>query len=410
MNPSLSRQEVADIYLAAQERKLTHLAKAIINQDGFLDDAKMQEHCDYSGYTILATAYQIILEIPETVVRAVIRGDLPELAQHADVRALQSPNYVAVPCMLATSSGCIHPSIYTIYLVHKATNKPPTIADLQLIIARIQATSSNNSSLTLAQQLSDRIRGCSPQTTLEGGLVDVGFSKDGAERITQHYTNTNSNKVMQEFKEAAEAIFGRFKYGLRGYIVCRIRKLNHCALSEILISRLAQSYISRGGGFNGFIAGANLRGGQLLTATAWEEIGAVPPTPFYKQNLAADKKETQRLRDLVARQKEVVQERLLQDIAIEALPQAEREKLRAKEEELRERLLGERDGSESQVDQSQQESAADQEIEEPADDQPTGYTSDIDDSSEPIHSRPVHGNHNNDDDDDEIDSSIVYRY
>ncbi|KFY50601.1 hypothetical protein V495_00155 [Pseudogymnoascus sp. VKM F-4514 (FW-929)] len=356
MNPSLSREEVADIFLAAQEKRLTHLAKAIINQDSFLDDDSMQERCDYSGYTVLATAYQILLEMPETVVRAVIRGDLPELAQHAD------------------------------------------------------ATSSNSASLALAQLLSDRIRGCGPQTTLEGSLVDMGFSKDGAERIIQHYTNINSNKVMQEYKDAAETIFGQFKYGLRGFIVCRIRKLNHCALSEILISRLAQSYTSRGGGFNGAIAGLSIRGGQLLSPTAWEEIGAVEPTKFYKQNLAVDREKTQSLRDLVARQRAVVQERLVQDIAIEMLPQAGREKLRAKEAELRDRLLAEKSGSESQVDQSQQESAADQEIEEPADDQPTGYTSDIDDSSEPIHSRPVHGNHNDDDDDDEIDSSIVYRY
>ncbi|OBT39411.1 hypothetical protein VE00_10346 [Pseudogymnoascus sp. WSF 3629] len=35
---ALSRQEVAATFLQAAEMKLTHLAKALINQDGFLDD------------------------------------------------------------------------------------------------------------------------------------------------------------------------------------------------------------------------------------------------------------------------------------------------------------------------------------------------------------------------------------
>jgi hypothetical protein len=35
---ALSRQEVAAAFLQAAEMKLTHLAKALINQDGFLDD------------------------------------------------------------------------------------------------------------------------------------------------------------------------------------------------------------------------------------------------------------------------------------------------------------------------------------------------------------------------------------
>jgi hypothetical protein len=36
-----------------------------------------------------ATGYQILLEIPATVVQAVISGNHPDIAQHPDVRALQ---------------------------------------------------------------------------------------------------------------------------------------------------------------------------------------------------------------------------------------------------------------------------------------------------------------------------------
>lgn len=43
----------------------------------------MQEQCDLAGYTILNTAYQILLEIPSSVVRAIIRGDLPEISHEA---------------------------------------------------------------------------------------------------------------------------------------------------------------------------------------------------------------------------------------------------------------------------------------------------------------------------------------
>lgn len=35
---ALSCQEVAEIYIDAESRKFTHLTRAIINQDGFLDD------------------------------------------------------------------------------------------------------------------------------------------------------------------------------------------------------------------------------------------------------------------------------------------------------------------------------------------------------------------------------------
>lgn len=203
---ALSRQGIATTFLQAEERKLTYLAKALINQDGFLDDAWMQSQCDQLGYRILAAAYDILLKMPAAVVQAIIRGDLPEVAQHPDVRALQNPRYVAAPTTILTNVATIHPSIYAIYLIDKTTNKPPTIADLQKIAAVAGLTSTNPATRNLIRELRDRIRGCNPQDTLVGGLVDVGFSADGTKRILQHYNGFNTNEVMKEFRTAVESM------------------------------------------------------------------------------------------------------------------------------------------------------------------------------------------------------------
>lgn len=51
---------------------------------------------------------------------------------------------------------------------------------------------------------------------------------------------------------------GQARYGLY--------KFNYCSLAEVIISRLVQSYISRGGGFNGAVAGASITGARNLSA------------------------------------------------------------------------------------------------------------------------------------------------
>ncbi|KFY90414.1 hypothetical protein V500_05184 [Pseudogymnoascus sp. VKM F-4518 (FW-2643)] len=387
---ALSRQEVADIFLDAESRKLTHLARAAINQDGFLDDKWMQEQCDLAGYTILNTAYQILLEIPTSVLRAIIRGDLPEISHEADVRALQSPKYVAAPSNLF-AKACIFPSIYTIYFVNKTTNEPPTIADILQLIAYLVGNSNNPAVLNLARDLKERIRGCSPQDTLAGGLVDVGFSGDGALRLTQHYANVSSNDVMQQFKSASVMLFGQSKYVIRGFIVCRLQKFNYCSLAEVILSRLAQSYTSRGGGFNGVAAGASITGARNLSPSAWEQIGAVEATEIYKKNLAADQERLQELRDIAERQKNLAIERALQDTLVGLLPQEEQDKIRAAGAALREALYTEH---EERHRDSEEEDAADEDVvddeAESVDEEAAGeYSSDIEFSSSPTRGNPA---------------------
>ncbi|KFY17655.1 hypothetical protein V492_00506 [Pseudogymnoascus sp. VKM F-4246] len=423
----LSREDVADIFREAEARKLNYLAKAILNQDGYLDDNWLQGQCTYAGYSIVNTTYQILLEIPEAVKLGLIRGDLPEIEQHTDVRALQRPSYVAAVPLAPLP---IHPSIYAIYIVDKTTKKPPTVADLDKIITRVRVLSNNPAVLALATNLAARIQGYSPQTTLAGGLVDVGFSKDSAARLIQHHQGINTNDVMAKFKTAADDVCGRGKYVLYGYIVCRLRKFSFCALGEVIISRLAQSYTSRGGGFNGAIAGANMHGAWTLNPIEWEQIEAAPPTPYYTANLAADRERIQALRDLNGRVERVVMQRSIQNILIEMLPRETRERIRASEQAIRDRF------AEAQADtQSQQDNAEDATAQSPQADSPVAstasspaaapanspaqpvanYSSDIDTSSSPVRGRPnprSRGNHDDDDDEDPIedDSNPNYRY
>lgn len=109
---------------------------------------------------------------------------------------------------------------------------------------------------------------------------------------------------MQLYRQAATHIFGQ-KYCLRGFIICKLRKLGYCALAEVIFSRLTQSYISRGGGFNGVTAGFSIPSAQNLSSVAWEEIAAVGPSDIYTRNLAEDmdkmKAESTANRDVVER-------------------------------------------------------------------------------------------------------------
>lgn len=172
-----AREQIAKTYLEAQGNKLADLAKAVINQNGFIDDGWLQAQCNFSGYSILTTAYQILLETPTSVLQALIRGDLPKMAGHADLRRLQRDEYTAVPHSPTTR----HPIIYAIYFVNKSTNEPPTVSDLYQIIPRVRQVASaavppNSAALRLTTALETRIMGCSPQSLLAGGLVDVGYA------------------------------------------------------------------------------------------------------------------------------------------------------------------------------------------------------------------------------------------
>lgn len=41
---------------------------------------------------------------------------------------------------------------------------------------------------------------------------------------------------------------------MEGFIICKLHQFDHCALAKVLFSRISQSYVSNGGGFNGICA------------------------------------------------------------------------------------------------------------------------------------------------------------
>lgn len=393
---SSTREQIAKTYLEAQGNKLADLAKAVINQNGFLDDSWLQAQCNFSGYSIFTTTYQILLETPTSVIQALIRGGLPKMAGHADLRRLQRDEYTAVPHSPTTR----HPVIYSIYLVDKSTNEPPTVGDLYQIIPRVRQVASaavtpNPAALKLATALEMRIMGCSPQSLLARGLVDVGYAGNGTQRLQQHYNGVSSNEVMQLFRQASTHIFGQ-RYCLRGFIICKLRKLGYCALAEVIFSRLTQSDVSRGGGFNGITTGFSIPSAQNLSSMAWEEIAAVKPSDIYTRNLAEDmdkmKAESTAHRDVVERWKNLTETRALQDCVDEMLPKEAREKIRTLGKALQQQ------GGEGES--LARDSAADN-------------LSQIDSSETPVPRRPFAGSfESQDNDDDSVEDSdpIVYRY
>ncbi|KFY28516.1 hypothetical protein V491_00427 [Pseudogymnoascus sp. VKM F-3775] len=313
---ALSRESIAAIFSDAHEERVTSLAKAVINQDGFLDDDWVRDQCEHSSFTVLSSTYLIFSEVPQSVIQALIRGDLPEVAilPAAEIHQLQKSSYVSVP----PNGNITMPSIYAIYL-----NK-----------------FDNDSTLELAENLKERIRNYNPQIPLPGGLVDIGFSADSATRILQHVGNFNSNLVMQQFRAAANHIFGVAKYGLYGFIIWSLRKFNLCGLAEVMFSRLAQSYTSRGGGFNGLVAGRSLTGGRNLSVISGEEIGAMEHTAIFKDNYAEDMARMKTISDIEQRWRSLAEKRALQDIIIMTLPKADQERIRRNEAALRATLYG----------------------------------------------------------------------
>lgn len=94
---------------------------------------------------------------------------------------------------------------------------------------------------------------------ISGGISEVGFSVKPYERISNHKSHTSSTCVMNMAEACAEHVFpGR--YAIEGYVVCRTLNPITISLSEIVISRLACSYIDFGCGFNYCRAGASVHG------------------------------------------------------------------------------------------------------------------------------------------------------
>lgn len=233
-----TRQQIAATFFEAQKQSIVNFVKTVVEQEGFLDDDWVKSQCQYSLLSITVAAHSILLATPACVLQGLISGDLPEMAQDPDLRYMQRAIYTAVPPM-AREPDCVYPSIYAIYLVDTITSKPPTIADLRVIIPRVKqeiaimaAVNSAAAATELVDELEDRIDGCVPTSTLEGGLVDIGFSQNSHERLRQHHNGASSNEVMQVFRDFAIAMFNN-RYCLRGYIVCKLHQFNHCALAEL---------------------------------------------------------------------------------------------------------------------------------------------------------------------------------
>lgn len=228
------------------------------------------------------------------VIHGIIQGDIPErargdLAQHFDNEA---------------RIGDTIPAVYANYLVGQ-DGRPPTKPDLREILEVMETYIAKNDG-QLAQQI-DSLYGTNrqkwkyvdkdsyqkahkrfirwmreridsdgsgdrgddddeeeedeeeDQRPIRGGISEVGFSVSPFGRIDNHRNHTASTCVMNLAEACAEYIFpGR--YTVEGYVVCRTISPILVSLSEIVISRLACSYIDFGCGFNYCRAGASVHG------------------------------------------------------------------------------------------------------------------------------------------------------
>ena len=237
-----------------------------------------------------ALILEILTSMELEVIQGLIEGDLPERAREGLVDYFDNESRVADSIS----------AVYTNFIVDK-DGRPPTKTDVRDIIDTMELYIKKDA--TQYQQLAHRIDGLygarqrwkyvekdsyhaahtkfissmrerlnsgdedsddldHEQWPLRGGISEVGFNVTPYGRINNHKNHTSSTCVMNLFEACAQHLFPG-QYAVEGYAVARTINPIVISLSEIVISRLACSYIDHGCGFNYCRAGASDYGDQI---------------------------------------------------------------------------------------------------------------------------------------------------
>ncbi|OBT57236.1 hypothetical protein VE04_04658 [Pseudogymnoascus sp. 24MN13] len=267
--------------MSVREQEITRYAKAytlwdlaeeILAPVAYLQRERVDESFfrlrDVDSAARLATKtliLEILVGMDLEIVQGTIHGDLPQRARDDLAQFFDNEARIADTI----------PAIYINYLVDQ-DGRPPTKSDLQEILEVMESyVEKTDGQLAQAQQLHQMDDGRNgndggggdggsdeeeeEDRPISGGISEVGFSVKPYERINNHKAHTSSTCVMNLAEACAEHVFpGR--YAIEGYVVCRTLNPITISLSEIVISRLACSYIDFGCGFNYCRAGGSVHG------------------------------------------------------------------------------------------------------------------------------------------------------
>ena len=121
-------------------------------------------------------------------------------------------------------------------------------------------------------QLRIRMLGQLAHTPLSVPVVELGFSNDPVRRLRQHRHHENSNYLMNLAKAVFEYQYPGI-FTLQQHIIYNCWRPVQLWMGEILFTKLAQGYVTGGGGFSHEPAGrSNTSSFQVLSEKRWQEL------------------------------------------------------------------------------------------------------------------------------------------
>jgi hypothetical protein len=250
----------------------------------------------------------MLASIDPLILQHIVSGDLPA-AEHKNRKLM---NMLAE--LKRKRPSDVFPSIYIQYLVDSSGTSPTAaelsemLDDVELYIEGYDKTSGAEDSSKFAarvdgrrssgifnQKISDkgirrycmkdshfktlkvwiantrsRLVGCPPGEPLKRPLCEVGWAKKLKQRLDAHAKHNSSNYIMN-LMEAISAVKYK-KYFIAQYGIFHIFDQVHAMLGEILCSRIAQAYISHGGGFSHHAAGISHQGANTMLEDDYRDL------------------------------------------------------------------------------------------------------------------------------------------
>ncbi|KFY07656.1 hypothetical protein V492_06941 [Pseudogymnoascus sp. VKM F-4246] len=104
---------------------------------------------------------------------------------------------------------------------------------------------------------------------MQRAVSEVGYSKRVAARIQEHIAFRSTNYLMSLFRLIFRDRFPTRRYDIEGHAVMRCISHEDAAIGEILLTTLAQAYVTDGGGFCHQPAGENVVSANAIEHLRW---------------------------------------------------------------------------------------------------------------------------------------------
>jgi hypothetical protein len=260
--------------LVQTDTKIVTLLNELYKEAADKPSIYYQQFVDVDGNSPPPTELATILDTMEAYVEAKDHklGNKVDIIKKPHVVAAKSKTAFRKYCW--TSSGTKKANTYTEF-ISTARVKEITrlITNVRARIAAIPASKQNE--------------------PLKHPLVEVGYSKRSQGRLKKHASHSSSNYAMNLAEAVAVVLHNEGKiskpYKMAQFIIFICLEQSHGALSEIVLTRLAEGYKGNGGGFSHYPAGRSNDSALKTDVTEWNLCMqfAVERSPL-KENLTAD--------------------------------------------------------------------------------------------------------------------------